>query len=142
MHLKKTENPVKLIFTKEKLMKQKEVANEIMRLTGYGDLIKETSKNGEIFDISGQSSLLRLDTTVDGKYKFSDIAVLVRANSHADAFTQMFRYKGIPYKLGGTRGLYFRSEIKALISFIRVLVDYTNDAAMQTSFSSNVETKS
>ncbi len=126
----KDENPVKLIFTKEEVDEAEEVANEIMRLTGYGDLIKETSKNGEIFDISGQSSLLRLDTTVDGKYKFSDIAVLVRANSHADAFTQMFRYKGIPYKLGGTRGLYFRSEIKALISFIRVLVDYTNDAAM------------
>ncbi|HOV29855.1 MAG TPA: ATP-dependent DNA helicase [Candidatus Dojkabacteria bacterium] len=126
----KDENPVNLITATCEEDEAEKVANEIMRLTGYGELVEETSKNGEVFDATGQSSLLRNETLPEGKYKFSDIAILVRANSHADAFTQMFRYKGIPYKLGGTRGLYFRKEIKTLISFIHTLVNPTDDIAM------------
>jgi DNA helicase II / ATP-dependent DNA helicase PcrA len=63
-------------------------------------------------------------------YDFNDIAILIRAHSHGDAFVQALRNVGIPYKLGGSRGLYFRPEIQNIISFLRILVDYSNEIAM------------
>ena len=49
---------------------------------------------------------------------------MVRANAHSDVIIKNLRYLGIPYKIGGSRGLYFRDEIKFLISFLKILVDY------------------
>jgi DNA helicase-2/ATP-dependent DNA helicase PcrA len=64
------------------------------------------------------------------KYTYSDIAILVRAHTHSDDFVQALRYAGIPYKFGGARGLYNRSEIMILISFLRVLADSGNEVSM------------
>ncbi len=102
------------------------VAKEILTLTGHSEetVVEDTQK----FNEKGQSSFVELQP--DRKYKFSDIAILVRANSHADSVIQNLRYLGIPFKLGGSRGLYFRDEIKVLISFLRVLVDYKDEISM------------
>ncbi|HNT29804.1 MAG TPA: ATP-dependent DNA helicase [bacterium] len=55
--------------------------------------------------------------------KWSDFAILARANSHLEPFIQTLRYHGIPFQLVGSRGLYVREEIKDLIAYLRVLVD-------------------
>jgi DNA helicase-2/ATP-dependent DNA helicase PcrA len=104
------------------------VASEILKLTGHGDL-SEDVPNTQQFDEEGQATFI--DKVEDKKdYNFSDIAILVRANSHSEAIVQNLRYKGIPYKLGGSRGLYFRDEIKNLIAFLKVLVDYSDEISM------------
>jgi DNA helicase-2/ATP-dependent DNA helicase PcrA len=103
------------------------VAKEILRLSG----ISEENINGDkdlSFDESGQSSLLGDD--LEKKYKFSDFAILTRSNAQSDIFVQTLRYYGIPYKLGGQRGLYMREEIQNLISFLKILTDYTDGIAM------------
>lgn len=61
---------------------------------------------------------------------FSDIAVLVRANNHADEFVKSFKIKGIPYVFPGPKGLYSKSEIKDLISILRAIIDYNDDASI------------
>jgi len=102
------------------------IAKEILSLTGNSN---DTSVKGtQKFNESGQSAFLEL--VPDRRYKFSDIAILVRANAHADSIVQNLRYFGVPYKLGGSRGLYFRDEIKVLISFLRALTDYTDEVSM------------
>ncbi len=102
------------------------IAKEILTLTGYGKegAVDSTQK----FNERGQSTFVELQP--DRKYKFSDIAILVRANAHADSIVQNLRYLGIPYKLGGSRGLYFRDEIMVLISFLKVLTDYKDEVSM------------
>lgn len=99
------------------------IAKEVLTLTGYAqeNAVEGTQK----FDEMGQSAFVEL--IPDRKYKFSDIAILVRANSHAESVVQNLRYLGIPYKLGGSRGLYSREEVGILIAFLRVLVDYKNE---------------
>ncbi len=124
------QDSVNLMVSKSEESEAELVTNEILRLTGHGDLVEDSLHKGEVFDEKGQSNLLGIDEIAKGKYKFSDIAILVRANNHADIFIQSLRYKGVPYKLGGARGLYFRDEIKELICFLRVLVAYTDDASM------------
>lgn len=102
------------------------IAKQILSLTGYseGEVVDSTQK----FNEKGQSTFVELQP--DRKYKFSDIAILVRANAHGDSIVQNLRYLGIPYKLGGSRGLYFRDEIKSLIAFLRVLTDYKDEVSM------------
>lgn len=121
---------VNLIVTKRDAMEAEKVTDEILDLTGYGELINTDScLSAQTFNESGQSTFLE-DKAKEGKYKFSDIAILVRANSNAEAFIQALRQKGVPYKLGGARGLYFREEIQYLISFLRVLFDYNDEVSM------------
>ncbi|HDS11442.1 MAG TPA: ATP-dependent helicase, partial [Candidatus Wirthbacteria bacterium] len=55
--------------------------------------------------------------------RWSDFAILARANNHLQPFIETLRHHGIPFQLVGSRGLYTRDEIKDLIAFLRVLVD-------------------
>ena len=104
------------------------VASEILRLTGHEELAEEVEKVQE-YDKEGQASFI--DKVEDKKnYNFSDIAILVRANSHSESIVQNLRYNGIPFKLGGSRGLYFRDEIQNLIAFLRILTDYADEISM------------
>jgi DNA helicase-2/ATP-dependent DNA helicase PcrA len=102
------------------------VVNEILKLTGHEEYIVEGIQN-HLYDEKGQASFVKEQ---EGEYKFSDIAIFVRANAHADTFIQALRNKGVPYKLGGSRGLYFREEIKNLTAFLRVLTDYSDEISM------------
>lgn len=71
-----------------------------------------------------------LKLTKDGRYSYSDIAILVRAHNHSDEFVQALSFKGVPYKFGGARGLYNRDEVSLLISFLRCLADYSDEVSM------------
>ncbi len=65
----------------------------------------------------------------DKKYTYSDIAILVRANNHSAELINNFKYYNIPYKFGGNRDLYSVSSIKQLISFLKLVSDYTDDSS-------------
>jgi len=129
------EEVVSLIAAKDEYTETERVVGEILKLTGYGEHAQEGS-GAQIFDEKGQAGFLGLSKK--GKFKFSDIAILVRANSHAEPFIQELRNKGVPYKLGGARGLYFRPEIQNIVAFLRVLVDYSDEIAMYRLLSMNI----
>ena len=124
---KADDNIVNLITAGNETAEAEKIAEEIAKLSGYGEYAKETEK-AQLFDETGQSSLVSNQEEVP--YKFSDIAILVRANSHSEAIAQALRDMGIPYKLGGSRGLYFRPEIQDIIAFMKVLIDYTDEISM------------
>lgn len=54
-------------------------------------------------------------------YNFSDFAVLVRANNHADSFVKSFTRAGIPHQFLGPAKLFQQQEVKELISYLKVL---------------------
>jgi DNA helicase-2/ATP-dependent DNA helicase PcrA len=116
---------VQLMVAENEQEEAEKISKKVLELTGYSEDVQTEG----VFDDSGQSAFLDSDG-VEGKYKFSDIAILVRANKHAEAITQALRVSGIPYKLGGSRGLYSREEIKTAIAFLKVLVDPKDSKAM------------
>lgn len=117
-------NSVQLMISKNLGDEADNVAKEILKLVGKdNDLTSESN----LYDDKGQSSFL----SPGGKeLKFSDIALLVRANAHAEEFIQSFRLLGVPYKFSGQRGLYNRPEVAVLISFLRLLKDYKDGTSM------------
>jgi DNA helicase-2/ATP-dependent DNA helicase PcrA len=52
-----------------------------------------------------------------------EIAVLVRANAHADPILRSLNLAGVPWRFSGTSGLYQRPEVRLLLAFLRAMAD-------------------
>jgi len=61
------------------------------------------------------------ENTASGKWRYGDVAILVRANRDADPFLRALNMRGIPARFSGTRGLYDREEIRFLTAFLRAV---------------------
>lgn len=72
--------------------------------------------------------ILRL--VVDENYSYGDVAILVRANSHADPFIQAFRRHAIPYQFLGPGRLFKQDEIIELISYLKVLYNFEDSLSL------------
>jgi DNA helicase-2/ATP-dependent DNA helicase PcrA len=59
------------------------------------------------------------DKVAAGRWRYDDVAVLVRSNGDADQFLRSLNLRGIPWTFSGNAGLYGRPEIRLLISFLR-----------------------
>jgi ATP-dependent DNA helicase Rep len=64
-----------------------------------------------------------------GAVKFSDFAILYRANHQARVFEQKLRAAQIPYRVSGGQSFFDRAEIKDLTSWLRLLVNNDDDPA-------------
>ncbi len=71
-----------------------------------------------------------LDLVSKKKYSFIDIALLVRANDHAIAFTRSFERLGIPYQFLGPTQLFLQDEIRDLIAYLQLLHDFEDSIAV------------
>ncbi len=52
-----------------------------------------------------------------------DVAVLVRANGHANVVLRSLEAAGVPWRFSGAAGLYARPEIRRLLAFLRAIAD-------------------
>jgi DNA helicase-2/ATP-dependent DNA helicase PcrA len=66
----------------------------------------------------------------DHPYSYSDIAILVRANNHAEPFVRALARAGIPYQFLGPGQLFRQAEVKDLIAYLKVLYDIGDDIAL------------
>src|SRR5215471_5021819 len=57
-----------------------------------------------------------------GRWRYDDVAILVRSNDDGDQFLRSLNLQGIPWTFSGNSGLYGRPEIRLLIAFLRSLV--------------------
>ena len=80
-------------------------------------LIHTTNVSDEVFEVAKEIDKL----ITKSKYDYGDIAILVRANNHAEAFTKEFERQGIPHQFLGPSKLFEREEIIDLISYLKVL---------------------
>jgi ATP-dependent DNA helicase Rep len=69
------------------------------------------------------------DARAGGAPKFSDFAILYRANHQARVFEQKLRAAQIPYKVSGGQSYFDRAEIKDLCAWLRLLVNQDDDPA-------------
>ena len=75
---------------------------------------------------SGGSSA---EAPTGGAVKFSDFAILYRANHQARVFEQKLRAAQIPYKVSGGQSFFDRAEIRDLCAWLRLLVNPDDDPA-------------
>ncbi|MFC1727399.1 ATP-dependent helicase [Patescibacteria group bacterium] len=62
-------------------------------------------------------------------YAYSDFAILVRANNHADPFVRALQRAGIPYQFLGPGKLFRQEETKDLIAYLKVLYNFEDNVA-------------
>ena len=62
--------------------------------------------------------------------QYKDIAILVRANDHSQPFVRALERARIPYQFLGPGHLFHQEEIKDLISYMKVLVNFEDNASM------------
>lgn len=103
----------------KKLMANHEVAS-----SAYGQRLK--SEIEFIHTITGQEEAEKVSNTViqlisESGYEHKDVAILVRANNHADSFIREFERQGIPHQFLGPSKLFEKEEIVDLISYLKVL---------------------
>jgi DNA helicase-2/ATP-dependent DNA helicase PcrA len=76
---------------------------------------------------SGADEADRIATEIAGRIAAGtsprDIAVLVRANGHADPVLRSLDAAGVPWRFSGTSGLYARPEVRRLLAFLRAIAD-------------------
>jgi len=66
----------------------------------------------------------------DYLYSWRDFAILVRANNHAEPFVRALARSGIPYQFLGPGMLFKQTEVKHLISYLKLLYDVNNSVAL------------
>lgn len=66
----------------------------------------------------------------NGEYKYSDIAILVRANNHAQPITHTLTRFKIPYQFLGPAQLFHQEEIKDLIAYLKVLYNLEDSVSL------------
>lgn len=60
----------------------------------------------------------------------ADMAILVRANNHAEPIMHALRQSGIPYQFLGPGTLFRQPEIKEIISYLKVLADLEDSVSL------------
>ena len=63
-------------------------------------------------------------------YKYSDFAILVRANSHSYPFTRSLIRHGIPFQYLGPGMLFKKPEVKELIAYLKVLCNLEDSSCL------------
>ncbi|OGG08120.1 hypothetical protein A3D05_05270 [Candidatus Gottesmanbacteria bacterium RIFCSPHIGHO2_02_FULL_40_24] len=81
----------------------------------------------KIVQIKKQAEIQESD---DKKYKWSDFAVLVRANQHSVPFTSAFRRLNIPFQFLGPGMLFRQKEVKELLAYIKFLANPDDSVAL------------
>jgi DNA helicase-2/ATP-dependent DNA helicase PcrA len=63
-------------------------------------------------------------------YKYSDMAILIRANNHSEPFVKSLIRAGIPFQFLGPGSLYKQPEVKDLIAYLRVLYNLEDSPSL------------
>lgn len=92
---------------------------------------------------SGQEEAKVINNSViqlvsESGYKYGDIAILVRANNHAESFIREFERQGIPHQFLGPSKLFEKPEIVDLISYLKVLYNPEDSVSFYRLLSSEI----
>ncbi len=64
------------------------------------------------------------------KFKYSDFAILVRANNHSKPFIRSLARHGIPFQFLGAGMLYKQPEVKDLIAYLKILYNLEDSVSI------------
>ena len=60
-----------------------------------------------------------------------DVAILYRTNAQSRAIEEQLIYENLPYKVYGGQNFYARKEIKDIVSYLKILVNPSDDQALK-----------
>ncbi|HUS60235.1 MAG TPA: UvrD-helicase domain-containing protein [Nevskiaceae bacterium] len=69
-------------------------------------------------------------TRETGLYDYKDVAILVRANNHAEPFARALSRAGLPYQFLGPGQLFRQPEVKDLIGYLNVLDNFEDNVSL------------
>jgi ATP-dependent DNA helicase Rep len=96
---------------------------------GDGEPVRVLECDGEEHEAERAVARIQSLRSMGGEVKFSDFAILYRANHQARVFEQKLRAAQIPYKVSGGQSFFDRAEIKDLCAWLRLLVNQDDDPA-------------
>lgn len=95
---------------------------------GTGDMVQVTATNSE--EHEAESVVMKLQAhKFEHRTKFMDYAILYRGNHQARIFEQHLRNQKIPYTISGGQSFFDKTEIKDLISYLRLIANEDDDPA-------------
>ena len=96
---------------------------------GTGELIQVSAAMSE--EAEAESVIMKLQAhKFENRTKFLDYAVLYRGNHQARIFEQQLRNHKIPYTVSGGKSFFDKTEIKDLISYLRLIANEDDDPAI------------
>jgi len=96
---------------------------------GDGEPVQVVQCDGEEHEAERAVARIQALRGNDARVKFSDFAILYRANHQSRAFEQKLRAAQIPYKVSGGQSFFDRAEIKDLCAWLRLIVNEDDDPA-------------
>jgi ATP-dependent DNA helicase Rep len=96
---------------------------------GDGEPVALVECDGEEHEAERAVARIQSLRSQGGEVKFSDFAILYRANHQARVFEQKLRAAQIPYKVSGGQSYFDRAEIRDLCAWLRLLVNQDDDPA-------------
>ena len=96
---------------------------------GDGEPVRLIECDGEEHEAERVVAFIQAKRAEGGQIKFSDFAVLYRANHQARVFEQKLRAAQIPYKVSGGQSFFDRAEIRDLCAWLRLFVNQDDDPA-------------
>jgi len=96
---------------------------------GDGEPVALIECDGEEHEAERAVARIQALRAQGGEVRFSDFAILYRANHQARVFEQKLRGAQIPYKVSGGQSYFDRAEIRDLCAWLRLLVNQDDDPA-------------
>jgi ATP-dependent DNA helicase Rep len=96
---------------------------------GDGEPVQVVQCDGEEHEAERAVARIQALRGNDARVKFSDFAILYRANHQSRVFEQKLRGAQIPYKVSGGQSFFDRAEIKDLCAWLRLIVNEDDDPA-------------
>ncbi len=95
---------------------------------GTGDMIQVSAQQSE--ESEAESVLMKLQAhKFENRTKFMDYAILYRGNYQSRIFEQQLRNHKIPYTISGGQSFFDKTEIKDLVSYLRLIANEDDDPA-------------
>ncbi|MFA6604515.1 MAG: UvrD-helicase domain-containing protein [Patescibacteria group bacterium] len=113
-------------YKKKKTPLNKKLKSHITN-KGSVDVLSFIDKNAEIDGILAKIVDVKKK---DKEIKWSDFAILVRANDQAQGFVSMMRKLGIPHQFMASRGLYAQDIVQDIIAYLKLLDNYHESTAL------------
>jgi ATP-dependent DNA helicase Rep len=96
---------------------------------GAGEPVRVLECDGEEHEAERAVANIQARRGEGGQVKYSDFAVLYRANHQARVFEQKLRAAQIPYKVSGGQSFFDRTEIRDLCAWLRLILNNDDDPA-------------
>jgi ATP-dependent DNA helicase Rep len=96
---------------------------------GDGEPVRLLECDGEEHEAERAVAAIQSRRGQQADARFTDFAILYRANHQARVFEKALRKANIPYKVSGGQSFFDRAEIKDLCAWLRLLVNNDDDPA-------------